>query len=138
MKNLITKALGIAGITALSFLPMNGKGQDVLDVRYIPTDYSNLSKNQRDSICWGIMVERASLIPDMKLLLVEYQKNKNLPKEKIDSLNGSLNLYRAKYNYLKRKTTKECNSEYYDLDCLYLLDFSRDTSKIFSNYFFFK
>ncbi len=130
MKNLITKAFGIAGITALSFLPMNGKGQDVLDGVWIPGDFSKLNKSQRDSLCWEIIVERASLIGDMKSLSVEYQEKKNLHKEKIDSLNGSLNLYMAKYNFLKRKANRECNSNYYDLDCLYLLDFDRDTSLI--------
>ena len=118
MKNLITKALGIAGITALSFLPLKSEGQDVLTGYYIGLDYSKLNKTEKDSVCLelyketdSIQTERLFLYKQSIFYHKEYQKNKS-PRflEIADSLEKDANFYKMlQSDWLKREANKLCN-----------------------------
>ena len=118
MKNL-TKALGIVGITALSFLPMKGFGQ-IWEGHYTPTDYSKLSKTQRDSLCFSLHTEidslqnkRISCYSEAYNYMKKHQKHTNDNDsciKKADSLEKDAGFYKKlKYDWLKREANKTCN-----------------------------
>ena len=113
----LTKYLGIAGLTALSFLPLknNVYGQDVLTGYYTPTDYSKLSETQRDSFCFSLYRDIDSLQNEIISLYSQansYRKNIKDQKfiEKADSLEKDAGFYKKlQYNWYKREANKVCS-----------------------------
>lgn len=118
MKNLITKALGIAGITALSFLPMNGKGQDIIYSQPISDaskiDSSNLLarndiKNYLLDVLSDDLIKTQFCINDYLDEIISYRKThqehcgKDNCIEKADSIEKICNIVKENYNLKKEK-----------------------------------